>query len=328
MKKILLATAAVALTAGAASADVTFSGLARAGISYSKPKGGTATTALTDRFRLYLKVDKKTDSGLELGVKTRFQSDAGSANIGTSGGTGNLKTSASQIWIQQNGVKVEFDNVDGPIEDMPGLYAPSTGLTGLGYGGLVTNFYDAGGTYHSFDWMGNYQGYNAPGQYGNASGVQVNYTMGALHAELARGGLAGANASTSTQAMISYDFGQFTGSLGYSSGSYDGNLSKKVVGIVTGKLGPVDLTLGAAQDTPRTAGGGKGANVTKYSLNAAYTMGAITMNAYYSHQNKNAPSDAYGLGAKYDLGGAALQGGIAKAPSGGTLADFGVIFTF
>ncbi|GHD98861.1 hypothetical protein U879_20465 [Defluviimonas sp. 20V17] len=326
MKKILLATAAVALTAGAASADVTFSGYARAGISYSKPKNGTATTALTDRFRLYLKVDKKTDSGLELGVKTRFQSDSNRANISGTG-TGVLQNGASQIWIQQNGVKVEFDNVDGPIEDMPGVYAPTTGLTGLSYGGMVTNYYDAGGTYHSFDWMGNYQGYGANGTYGNASGVQVNYTMGALHAELARGGLATGAGNTSTQAMISYNFGQFTGALGYSTGSYNGSQSRRVVGTVSGKIGPVNLTLGAASNAPVT-NGTKGTNVTKYALNAAYTMGAVTMNAYYAHQDKNAPSNAYGVGAKYDLGGAALQGGVAKDPSGATKADFGVIFTF
>jgi outer membrane protein OmpU len=330
MKKILLATAAVALTAGAASADVTFSGLARAGVLYNNNNstGAKSKTTLTDRFRLYLKVNKKTDSGLELGVVQRFQSDAGSAAVpGMTNSQNVLKNGATQIYLQQNGLKIEFGNVDGPIEQMPGVYAPSTGLTGLSYGGMVVNYYDRTGTYHSFDWLANYQGFAAPGTYGNAAGVEINYTMGGLTAMLARGGLSGSG-NTSTQGMVSYDFGMVTGAVAYSSGSHDGSQSARVVGTVAGKVGPVDLTLGVASNKPVTAGV-KGQSVTKYALNGAYTMGAITMNAYYAHQNNYAPAkDAYGIGAKYDLGGAALQGGVAKSPNGDTVADFGVIFTF
>jgi outer membrane protein OmpU len=321
MKKILLATAAVALTAGAASADISMNGYARAGVAYSNNKSttGTSTATLTDRFRLFIKVNKKTDSGLNVGAFTRMQSNAGD---------GALTTSSAQIYVEQNGLKLEMGNIDGPIEQMPGLYSPSTGLTGLGYGGLVTNYYDLGGTYHSFDWLGNYQG-GTPGTYGNATGVQVNYTMGGLTAMVASGGLNATSGNNSTQAMVAYNFGNITAAAAYSGGSYDGSNSRRALATVSGKVGPVDLTLGYGSNTP-IAAGVKGKNIGKYSLNAAYTMGQISMNAYYAHQN-NLPvgrSNAYGVGASYDLGGASLKGGVAKAPSGDTIADFGVFFSF
>lgn len=334
MKKILLATAAVALTAGAASADVTFSGYGRAGIKYTKPKGGSATTVMTSRFRFVFTATKTTDSGLQMGVKMRMQSDAGTNQTGVVGGvpttvvgSGNFVTDAGQMWLQQGGLKVEFNNVDGPIENMPGLYDPSVGLTGIGYGGMVTNFTDAGGT-HSFDWLGAYQGYSTAGTYGNAAGVQVNYTMGGLTAMVARGGLTGNN-NTSTQGVVAYNFGQFTAALGYSSGSWNGSQSQRTIGTVTGKVGPVNLTLGVARNASITSGV-KNPGITKYALNAAYTMGAITMNAYYAHQSGNIAgvSNAYGIGGAYDIGGASLKAGVAKDPSGSTVADFGVIFSF
>ncbi|MDV7272030.1 porin [Thioclava sp. A2] len=63
-----------------------------------------------------------------------------------------------------------------------------------------------------------------------------------------------------------------------------------------------------------------------YGVYAAYKTGALTFEAAYG-DNDAAADAAYGIGAKYDLGGATLAGGVGKA-GGDTVAELGVSFSF
>ena len=66
MKKILLATSAVALFAGAAAAEVTTTGTARMGIVYD----GT-DTFFSSRFRVIFTASGESDSGFSFGASVR-----------------------------------------------------------------------------------------------------------------------------------------------------------------------------------------------------------------------------------------------------------------
>ncbi|MDE3029854.1 MAG: porin, partial [Paracoccaceae bacterium] len=76
MKKILIATTALVLVAGAASADVTIAGSGYFGLGYDRT-GASATqgkTFLIDRFQLDFKASKTTDSGLTFHGNLRVRS--------------------------------------------------------------------------------------------------------------------------------------------------------------------------------------------------------------------------------------------------------------
>jgi len=72
MKKILLATSALVMVAGAASAEVTLSGSGRFGIVYTDD-GTTSDTALSYRMRVNVDASTETDSGVKFGGRIRMQ---------------------------------------------------------------------------------------------------------------------------------------------------------------------------------------------------------------------------------------------------------------
>lgn len=91
MKKLLTLSTALALTAGAASADVSVSGDARVGITNVPPtitdafKNDVRQTAFAGRVRMRLTGTGETDSGLKFGGQFRITeaSDAGRGTAGT-----------------------------------------------------------------------------------------------------------------------------------------------------------------------------------------------------------------------------------------------------
>ena len=78
MKKVLLATSVLAMTAGFASAEVTVSGTARMGVIADF---GDADPAFTSRVRIIFTASGETDSGLSFGATVRNdQSGVGCRN--------------------------------------------------------------------------------------------------------------------------------------------------------------------------------------------------------------------------------------------------------
>ena len=63
-----------------------------------------------------------------------------------------------------------------------------------------------------------------------------------------------------------------------------------------------------------------------WGVYAAYKTGALTLEASYA-DNDTVADAAYGVGAKYDLGGATLAGGVGSV-NDETVADLGVTFKF
>ena len=71
MKKVLLATTALALSAGVAYAEVSVSGNARMGLKYDK---NASTTAIEKRMTIDMVGTTETSSGITFGAKLRIRS--------------------------------------------------------------------------------------------------------------------------------------------------------------------------------------------------------------------------------------------------------------
>jgi len=312
MKKVLLATTAMALSAGVAYAEVTISGNARMGLQYNDtPAGGAAKTTIEKRMTVDITASTETSSGITFGAKMRLRSEENIATIAT----------GARVYLQTNGFELAMGNIDGAIESMSNLYSPSVGLTGLGWSGLTTNYWNAAGA-KSFD---QWDAYNSTGN--GVEGVEVIYTAGGFTGHLSysdnsAGGLSSNGLNTGAKraaAYGAYTFNDWTVALGAQQSDIIGE--DKVILTVGGNIGDYGVGFGYADND----------GVGKVSLNGSATFGATTVSAYIAKQDNVAliANDMdYGLGVSYDLGGAAVVGGITHDAAGVNRADLGVSFSF
>lgn len=121
MKKLLLASTALVMTAGVAAADVTLSGNARMGLIYDGNDFG-----FTSRARVIFTLSGETDGGLAFGASFRAD-QAGAANGGafTGGMTG------GSVFVSGDFGRLSMGDVSGAAEFIVGDLA-GVGLTGLG----------------------------------------------------------------------------------------------------------------------------------------------------------------------------------------------------
>lgn len=318
MKKVLIATTALTLSAGIAAADVKISGSARFGLQYN---GANATeTSLEKRMTLNIDGSTTADNGVTFGARVRVRSDevAGTAVNG------------ARVFARAGGLTVAAGNTLGAIESMPNLYGPSVGLTGLGWSGLVTNIDRAGATHSTdyFDW----DAYSSRGN--GAEGIEVIYSMGDFtgHVSYSSSKLNGGVAATKLLAAYgAYTFSGWTVALAVQDADAANDVKDKVVLTASGKIGDFGVGFGVAQNGKGPKGvAGK---VTKYAINGSYTMGATTVSGYVATQNvlpvATGSKTSYGLGASYDMGGGArIVGGIERTTRKDTRADIGVAFNF
>jgi outer membrane protein OmpU len=318
MKKFLIASTALVMTAGVAAAEVKISGEGRLGLQYN---GANATkTSLEKRMTLNIDGSTTADNGVTFGARVRVRSDE---VVGTA-------VNGARVFARTGGLTVAGGNILGAIESMPNLYGPSVGLTGLGWSGLSTNV-DRGGATHDagyFDW----DAYSSRGN--GAEGIEVIYTMGDFtgHVSYSASKLNGGVAATKRiGAYGAYTFSGWTVALGVQDSDTARDSSDKVVVTASGKIGDFGIGFGAAQN-------GKGAKgvagkITKYALNGSYTMGATTVSGYVANQNvlpvAGGSKTSFGIGASYNMGGGArLVGGLERTTRKDTRADLGVVFNF
>jgi outer membrane protein OmpU len=290
MKKVLLATTALALTAGVASADVSLSGNARMGIQYND-----GDNSIEKRMTVTINGSTETTSGMTVGAAMNLRANEGAAAV----------TSGARVYMQTNGVEIGVGNIYGALEWMNGVYGASAGLTGLGWGGLAINT-DAKG----------YWGWDAYSSSGNgAEGVEVMYSAGAMSAHLSYSDTDLGSASSRTAAVVSYAMGDWTVAAGTQSSTT--STEDKMVVTVTGKVGDIGLGFAAADNDGER----------KIALNGSTTFGATTVSAYITNE-ESASSNPMGMGVAYDLGGAKIVGGVARTSTGTNRADMGVSFSF
>jgi outer membrane protein OmpU len=122
MKKILLATSALVMVAGAAAAEVAVSGSARMGLIYDGED-----TYMTSRVRVVFSMSGETDTGLSFGASVRNDQIGNGNNTGYPTGTAN---GDSTVYISGAFGKLTFGDVDSAANALVG-HVSGVGLTGL-----------------------------------------------------------------------------------------------------------------------------------------------------------------------------------------------------
>jgi outer membrane protein OmpU len=342
MKKFLIASTALTLSAGVAAADVTFSGDARFGVNYNSEAGvadtnwtdrvggNTSKTQLEKRYTLNIDASTTADNGVTFGVRQRIRGEEGQFSTG---GPRASALNGTRMFARYQGFEVAIGNVLGAIETMPNMYSRGVSLTGLSWGGVVTKA--DRGALNVMDW----DSYSSGGA--GAEGIEVLYSAGDFKGHISYSSDSFNNSSYSDAngtaerlaAYGAYNYNGWTMALGMNkSDSIRDDLEDAIVASVDGKIQDFGVGFAAARL-------GKGADkLNKFVLNGSYAMGATTIGAYVAQQSElpaavivgqSTSKTSYGLGASYNLGGgASLVGGVERTTQKTTRADFGVSFRF
>lgn len=122
MKKALIASTALVLSAGIAAADVTISGYGRTGVQYQENRGGVNSdekeAQIVSRMRLNFDASTSTDQGVEFGGRIRMQWDQGETGA---------TESPAYLYVTSNGLTVSVGNVNTAYDSAGLLYEMEQG---------------------------------------------------------------------------------------------------------------------------------------------------------------------------------------------------------
>ena len=245
---------------------------------------------IDQRFEMNVNATAESDNGLSFGAMVRMRADESGDNAGVVG------INAPRFSVSSGGLTLGVGNIYGAIDSMPGVYAGTVGLTGLGFSNVATNFGS--------------QTYDSTGA--GVNGVEVIYSAGdlTLHVSTVK--------NAATEVAVAYSMNGIT--LGLGASDTDVATNAEWVASVGGKLGDASVTLVAAQTV---------AGNTSMTLSGSFAVGAATtVTGYIANDEGQADKSAYGLGVVHNLGGgASIRGGIANT-HGTNRADLGVRFNF
>ncbi|WP_158234185.1 porin [Oceaniglobus indicus] len=313
MKKVLFATTAIVLTAGAAAAqNVTISGTARAGLNYVENRGlGQNDTIVEHRLRFNIDAAKETDSGVTFGGRTRIQYDENNSASALN---------AAYVYAEYNGLRVEVGNANTAMDTVALMFNAELGFIGQTFGSYNgqafnayrTGAYGAGQT-------------NRMGVFGSYSIAGFNLKASYLTPDQLNDPLP-AGVKEEFQMAADYNFGAFTiaGAFGLNAGFIDNRDEYFLGGEYA--FNP-DGNVGLHINHTNFSGVGDMTTVTLYGN---YQFGAITARGYIANNDLagNKTDVAVGVGADYDLGGATLAGGIERDYNEDMRANLGVKFSF
>ncbi|MCL1627784.1 porin [Roseibaca sp. V10] len=248
MKKLLLASTALVMTAGYAAADVALSGSARMGIAYDS--AAARELSFTSRARVVFTLSGETDGGLAFGGSFRADNAVG-ANAGTAG----------SVFVSGTFGRLSMGDVASAAEFIVGDLS-GVGLTGLG--DLNENTYLGNATRPAARYDYSMDGLtlalsidnpsNAAFVYSVAVGYEMNGFMGGIGYEKVNSG------ASHTIGYIGAEFEGVTGKLTYgrSAGANQYGLS------ISGSFDATTVTAFGRRDF---------AGATHYGLGASYDLG-------------------------------------------------------
>jgi hypothetical protein len=348
MKKILLATSALVLSAAAANAQaVRITGEGRMGIMYSSVRfvGITLASgwAQENRLRLNFNVSVQADHGLSFGAFSRVRINNGGSVAVVTGvmpvidpvtglavvdpvtGAPVLMTtttrmtgfSGSRVWVEANNFRLTFGNQDGAFRGQ-GTSHGYLGGCGVGYeGGILCG--DTAGL------LGRTQGFDSVTG-GPVARARVDYSFGDTRIALS------ADRNGSTEIGIRSRFDAFTVALGYSNRASVGGAPGNTValsGHYNGGTWGVGVLVARLTDgiAPFRV------SVTNWSVSGNVELGGGNLYGYVGRvggANTVGISYGYGLG-----GGATLTAGLERISTSflgfttsATGASIGVAFNF
>ena len=312
MKKILLASTALVLSAGLAQAQgLSISGQGRMGIQYNSTGiAGGSNYQAESRLQLNFNVSVQGDNGLTFGAYSRARMQTGAPT-----GLGGFNVaqpgmfSGSRVWVEASGLRLTIGNTDGALRG-PGTAFGYAGGCGVGYeGGQLCA--------DSMGLLGVSQRFNSTGA-PTAQRIRVDYTMGDTRVAVSN------DRSGATEVGIRTSFDAWTVALGYTNGNGNaasgGWAANQAVTTVSAGYNGGSWSAGVG-----VAGGGGNTN---YVLQGSANMGGGSL---YGFVGRVASSATYGLSYGYGLGGGAtLVAGAERntAGAGVTTASLGVVFNF
>jgi outer membrane protein OmpU len=315
MKKVLLASTALVLSAGVAAADMTVSGDGRMGIISNF---GENDVSFTSRFRAIFTGSGETDGGLSFGGSIRADNAGGislndpPAGVSISGSDvvpgGGVSGVAGSVFISGDFGTLTMGDVAGAPEAAVGDLA-GVGLTGLG-------------DFNEMTYLSNRSALAR-------SAMRYDYSFGdfGVHVSadnpVAYPNLAVARTENETYgAAVTYSGDLFSAGLGWED--RDGVGSHIIAGVtvdfagatIKGIFGQADLDAGGTAD--------------QWGLSVVYGFDATTLTAFYVDREDLGGAEAFGLGVAYDLGGgASVRGGYVSNETNDTDGfDFGVSMRF
>ena len=305
MKKVLLASTVLALSATVAAAEVTVSGNARMGIVYDGNTTGanTSKAQFTSRVRVVFSMSGETDGGLSFGASVRNDQS----------GQGNTANGDSTVFISGAFGKLTFGDNDSAANVLVGHVAAKS-LTGLGDNNEL-------GYLGQDDTSVLYEYSTGPISFAASVG-QLGLTASDTT------GVAGGSSNTedTMSVAVKYSADTFYVAVGYETAKVD---TDNTAGVAIVTDNQVSVALGASfsgVDLKLVAADRKSWADTHYAISAGYSMDGLGVTAFYADKG---PSNAYGIGASYDLGGGAtVVGGIQKVKGAKAKADLGLTFSF
>ncbi len=345
MKKVLFATTAIVLSAGAAAAqNVTITGTARVGALYVEDSGGLdgRDTQINTRLRFNITASKETDVGVTMGGRIRMQYDSnnniafGDLNTDEMGEDGQpitqsiergaARLNAAYVFAEFAGLRVEVGNANTAFDTVALLYNSEMGFIGQTFGSYAEQ------SYYSYSTNPYGQGQvNRMGIFAAYSIAGANLKMSYITPDQRD-----SDATEELSLAADYVFGGFTlaAALALDAGSIEDNdvyfLGAEYayndlanVGLHINYTNPTGEDLIDVIDDDLE-------DETTITLYGNYKFGAITGRAYIAHNNNdfNENDLAYGAGADYDLGGATLAGHVESGFDENIRASLGVKFSF
>jgi len=321
MKKALIASTALLLTAGVAAADVTISGYGRTGVVYYENDGGPTAeneSQVVGRLRMNIDASSSTDSGIDFGARFRLQWDQNGDNEG--------RTNAGKLWVSAQGFTVEVGNADTAFDNNGLLYETELGAfdRSVGFSDVTGDFF----TYESDSYADV-----------DRVGIRALYTVGdlTLQASYIDPDQSGLNEGVGMDEEfgISVDYTwnerlELSFAAVQSGAGFDGNdiffVGARYAVMDNARIG---LNYVDTNDETDTEYAGVGKTVALYG---DYTLadGRTNIEAYVANNDRdsNETDNAFGIGVNYDLGGARLGASIQRDYAENVTADMGVRFEF
>ena len=340
MKKALIASTALVLTAGIAAADVTISGYGRTGVLYQEggvrgpiDTNGDAPGGLVDasdaivqsRLRMNIDATTSTDQGVDFGGRIRIQWDQGDDETTVAPG---------YVYVTASGLTVEIGNSNTAYDSAALLYNSEIGVYSRSFGNSRGDFFAYntdgyptlanvvdGAIDRRSDYMGVMVKYAVAGVNLRASVIDPDqvYDLPTDTSEKEYSVSADYvwnDSVTLSAAYVKNGAGIDDNDQYFVGAEYAFN-DKTDIGLLYIDNGEV---LGDDSDLGKT--------ITLYG---SYEVAPLTtINGYVANNSadSNECDNAFGIGGAYDLGGAMLAGSVQRGYDENITADMGVQFNF
>jgi outer membrane protein OmpU len=314
MKKVLLATTVLGLTAPLVAAEgLTLSGYGRFGLDYDSGAEFNESQ-INMRMRVNIDGSVETDSGITFGGRIRLQYSDGETGA---------SLSPALLYAEMSGFRVEVGNANTAYDSAALMYNSEIGYLDRGFGDPNGNFYSFNsGPYGAAeaDRMGMLVAYSAGGFNGRISIVDPDQTGATVDDE-------------EISLSVDYAFGAVTVSAAYvdNAAGVDGDeglfLGAEYAISDAANIGLLYFDFDVALDPILVD---DPVDSTRVTLYGNYTMDAITFKGYVATDDADGLENdvAYGLGVDYDLGGARLAADVHRSYDEETIAGLGVRFDF